>query len=99
MKLWRQEGKRVVAILHDGNKSQEAYCAEAEKNQVKDVNFDYFPFEVEDKLIYTYEVAELINPSYEIWKIEKEMTMLDMDLEELSVQLWKNSCKFFRLPE
>jgi TatD DNase family protein len=25
--------------------------------------------------------------------------MLDMDLEELSVQLWKNSCKFFRLPE
>ena len=42
MKLWRQEGKRVVAILHDGNKSREAYCAEAEKNQVKDVNFDYF---------------------------------------------------------
>lgn len=42
MKMWRQEGKRVVAILHDGNKSQEAYCAEAEKNQVKDVNFDYF---------------------------------------------------------
>ena len=25
--------------------------------------------------------------------------MLDMDLEELSTQLWKNSCKFFRLPE
>ncbi|AEE17749.1 TatD family hydrolase [Treponema brennaborense] len=25
--------------------------------------------------------------------------LLDMDLEELSVQLWKNSCKFFRLPE
>ena len=25
--------------------------------------------------------------------------MLDMDLEELSAQLWKNSCKFFRLPE
>ena len=25
--------------------------------------------------------------------------MLDMDLEELSVQLWKNSCRFFRLPE
>ena len=24
---------------------------------------------------------------------------LEMDLEELSVQLWKNSCKFFRLPE
>jgi len=25
--------------------------------------------------------------------------MLEMDLEELSVQLWKNSCKIFRLPE
>ena len=25
--------------------------------------------------------------------------LLDMDLEELSAQLWKNSCKFFRLPE
>lgn len=25
--------------------------------------------------------------------------MLEMDLEELSQQLWKNSCKFFRLPE
>ena len=25
--------------------------------------------------------------------------MLEMDLEELSAQLWKNSCKFFRLPE
>lgn len=25
--------------------------------------------------------------------------MLDMDLEELADQLWKNSCKFFRLPE
>lgn len=25
--------------------------------------------------------------------------MLEMDIEELSSQLWKNSCKFFRLPE
>ena len=25
--------------------------------------------------------------------------MLDMDLEELSEQLWKNSCKIFKLPE
>ncbi len=25
--------------------------------------------------------------------------MLDMDLEELSEQLWKNSCKAFNLPE
>ena len=25
--------------------------------------------------------------------------MLDMDLEELSIQLWKNSCKAFKLPE
>ena len=25
--------------------------------------------------------------------------LLDMDEEELAAQLWKNSCKFFRLPE
>lgn len=25
--------------------------------------------------------------------------MLEMDLEELSIQLWKNSCKIFKLPE
>ncbi len=25
--------------------------------------------------------------------------MLEMDLEKLSAQLWKNSCKIFRLPE
>ena len=25
--------------------------------------------------------------------------LLDMDMEELADQLWKNSCKFFRLPE
>ena len=25
--------------------------------------------------------------------------LVDMDVEELSVQLWKNSCRFFRLPE
>ena len=25
--------------------------------------------------------------------------ILDIDLEELSVQLWKNSCSIFKLPE
>ena len=25
--------------------------------------------------------------------------MLEMDVEELSEQLWKNSCKVFKLPE
>ena len=25
--------------------------------------------------------------------------MLEMDIEELSAQLWKNSCKVFKLPE
>ncbi|MBE6351124.1 MAG: YchF/TatD family DNA exonuclease, partial [Spirochaetaceae bacterium] len=38
-------------------------------------------------------------PSYVPSTVKFMADFLDMDMEELSVQLWKNSCKFFRLPE
>jgi TatD DNase family protein len=38
-------------------------------------------------------------PSYTVSTLEFLADLLDMDIEELASQLWKNSCKFFRLPE
>ncbi len=38
-------------------------------------------------------------PSYTQSTVRFLADMLEMDLEELSAQLWKNSCTFFRLPE
>ena len=38
-------------------------------------------------------------PSYLVSTAKFLAEILEMDLEELSAQLWKNSCKFFRLPE
>ena len=38
-------------------------------------------------------------PSYTPATVHFLAELLDMDLEELSNQLWKNSCRFFRLPE
>lgn len=38
-------------------------------------------------------------PAYTVSTAKFLAEMLDMDEEELTAQLWKNSCKFFRLPE
>src|SRR5574344_2977005 len=38
-------------------------------------------------------------PAYLVSTAKFLAEMLDMDLEKLSVQLWKNSCKIFNLPE
>ena len=46
---------------------------------VSDVNFDYFPFEVENENLNSYEIASTI----EKWKLEKEVTLLNMSLEVL----------------
>lgn len=43
------------------------------------VNFDYFPFEVENQDISSYEIAEQYNDDYEQWKLEREVSLLDMD--------------------
>ncbi|MCM1407998.1 MAG: TatD family hydrolase [Treponema brennaborense] len=38
-------------------------------------------------------------PSYTVSTVRFLAELLDIDFEELSVQLWKNSCRFFRIPE
>ncbi len=47
------------------------------------VEFDYFPYEVADKTKDTIEVIEEVYPAYELWKICREFTMLDLDADIL----------------
>ena len=49
-----------------------------------DVNFDYFPLEVPNKKLNSYEIAESYNDSYEEWKFEREISLLDMDTDILT---------------
>lgn len=43
------------------------------------VNFDYFPFQVENPELTSYEIAEQSNYDYEQWKLDREVSLLDMD--------------------
>ena len=47
------------------------------------VNFDYFPFKVQDKSKTSCEIAEMLYPNYEFWKLCKEISLLQMDEEIL----------------
>ena len=44
-----------------------------------DLTFDYFPFEVKDKELTPYEIAEFYCENYEQWKFEKEASLLDLN--------------------
>lgn len=45
------------------------------------VEFDYFPFNIENKNLSSYEI---INIEYEQWKLEREISLMDMSVEALS---------------
>ena len=47
------------------------------------VSFDYFPYEEGDKTRNTIEIVEEIIPEYEYWKLQKELSLLDVDEEVL----------------
>ena len=49
----------------------------------KSVEFDYFPFEVQDKEKMTIEIVEKIAPNVEDWQIIKELNLLNTDTEIL----------------
>ena len=49
-----------------------------------DVSFEYFPFEVSNKNLSSYEIAEGYDPDYEMWKFEREVSLLDMDIDILN---------------
>ena len=45
-----------------------------------DIDFDYFPFEVKDKELTSYEIADSYCDDYEQWKFEKEASLLDINI-------------------
>lgn len=48
-----------------------------------DVDFEYFPYEINNKKMNSYEIAENCLPDYEQWKLEREVSLLDMDIDIL----------------
>ena len=55
---------------------------------VSTVQFDYFPFEVEQKQNNTIDVVEQIAPECEYWQIKKELSLLEVEEEVL----WRPYC-------
>ena len=49
-----------------------------------DVSFEYFPFEVKNIKLTSYLIAEQYDPDYESWKFEREISLLDMDVDLLN---------------
>ena len=47
------------------------------------VSFDYFPFEIEDREKLTIDIVEGVAPAYELWKICRELNLLQVDCEVL----------------
>ena len=47
------------------------------------VNFEYFPYKIEDKSAVTIDIVEQIYPDYEYWQIAKELNLLCVDEDVL----------------
>ncbi len=47
------------------------------------VQFEYFPFPVQDPSLMTYEIAENCSPAMEQWELIRELNLLDIDPEVL----------------
>ncbi|GHV29080.1 Lsa family ABC-F type ribosomal protection protein [Clostridia bacterium] len=50
----------------------------------KSVNFDYFPFEVKNKAKTSLEIAEKIHPEFELWQLNREISLLKLSEEILN---------------
>ena len=50
---------------------------------ISNENFDYFPFEITNSDVDSYSIAEFHTPGYEEWKLEYEVSLLDMDTDIL----------------
>ena len=48
-----------------------------------DVNFEYFPYKIDNQELNSYEIAKKYINEFEDWKLEKEITLLDMDSKTL----------------
>lgn len=51
---------------------------------VSNVSFDYFPFKVKDNKLNSYQIAEEYFNDYEVWKFEREVSLLDIDINILN---------------
>ena len=49
-----------------------------------DVTFDYFPFEVDNQNLNSYEIAQNKINDFENWKLEREISLMNMDTNILS---------------
>lgn len=47
------------------------------------VSFDYFPFPVKEISRNTIDIIEEVQPDYELWRVMKEMTLLNVDADVL----------------
>ena len=51
---------------------------------IADVNFEYFPYEIENPELNSYEISKKFINEYEEWKLEREISLLDMDSKILN---------------
>lgn len=51
---------------------------------ISNVKFDYFPFEVKDKSLNAYDIAKDYINEYETWRLEREVSLLDMNPDILN---------------
>ena len=49
-----------------------------------DVNFDYFPFIIKDESLSAHEIAKNFIESHELWKLDREIQYLDIDIDVLN---------------
>lgn len=49
----------------------------------KPIDMVYFPYNISDKEIMTVELLEGLEPNLELWKLEKEMNLLEVDIDRL----------------
>ena len=47
------------------------------------VHFEYFPFQVKDKSMMTIDIVEEMDPGYELWKLLREINLMEMEPELL----------------
>jgi lincosamide and streptogramin A transport system ATP-binding/permease protein len=47
------------------------------------MSFSYFPFSVSDKTLLTIDVLHTVNAHFELWEIEREISLLDVDTDVL----------------
>lgn len=50
---------------------------------IKTVDFEYFPFEIDDMFKHTIDVVEDVVPSYEYWQLTKELNLLKVNEDVL----------------